>query len=105
MQIGKNLREHDIGTPGYYSIGSDAYPITVIGYSRYGYIVQHDKFTGDKENGHDYFGTQVWKFERNPHGQIMEVTYKPSRERWSPKGQNVGYVHFGEWYAHQDPSF
>ncbi len=98
-------QEVAIGTPGYYSIGSDTYPVTCIAKTSRGYTIQYDKFTGDKENGHDYFGRQVWKFERNENGRTEEITWRPSRGRYQPKGRGVGAVFFGKWYAHQDPSF
>lgn len=98
------IKKWDIGTPGYYSIGSDTYPITIIGKTRFGYLVQFDHFEGDKAAGHNYFGIQKWKFSRNPNGRTMEVTWKPKWERWSEKGGGGG-VRFGEWHAHQDPSF
>jgi hypothetical protein len=71
-----------IGTHGCYSIGSDAYPVTVIAVSKSGkkITVQYDSFVGDKENGHDYFGTQVWRFERNENGRIEIPRQRRLRE-------------------------
>ncbi len=98
-------QEVEIGTPGYYSIGSDTYPVTCIAKTRHGYMIQYDKFRGDKEAGHDYFDAQKWKFERDENGRTEEITWRPSRGYYQPKGQGCGCVKFGKWYAHQDPSF
>lgn len=97
--------DHPVGTPGFYNIGSDTYPITIVQKTARGYVVQYDKFEDDKAAGHDYYGQQKYKFTRNPKGRLEEVTWKPRRSCWGMKGSNSGWVHFGEWRAYQDPSF
>jgi hypothetical protein len=95
-----------IGTHGYYSIGSDAYPVTVIAVSKSGkkITVQYDKFYGDKENGHDYFGQQKWRYERNENGRIEDFRWSDRRKRFQGKG-GTGSVYLNGWFAKQDPSF
>lgn len=98
-------REYPVGTPGFYNIGSDTYPVTIVAKVGATYWVRHEKFVGDKKAGHNYFGNQKWKITQNPHGRVEEVVWKPARKCYGIKGSTCGYVHFGEWRAYQDPSF
>ena len=94
-----------IGTPGYYAIGSDTYPITLIKNTGRVWTIQFDTFTADKANGHNYFGHQKWLITRNPNGRTEEITWRPRWARFRPKGSDCGTIKFGQWYANQDPSF
>ena len=96
----------EVGQHGTYYIGSDAYPITVIEIkSPKKIVVQFDDFLGDKENGHDYYGIQVWKILRKENGRTEEFTWKPKKEAFGPKGDSSGKLILGRWTAKQDPSF
>lgn len=94
-----------VGDKGYYSCGSDAYPVTVTKVSKSGFkiTVRQEKFVGDSENGHDYFGIQVWKFEENPKGQEITFYWQPSQEDWFDETCRLNIT--GKWFARQDPSF
>jgi hypothetical protein len=97
--------KYGVGTPGCYCIGSDTYPVTLIRQSKTGktILVQFDQFIGDVENGHDYFGNQVWKFVRNTSGRIQRFDWSEKYQKFSQGG--VGSVYLGKWAARQDPSF
>lgn len=92
-----------VGTPGYIAIGSDCYPVTLVKISKGGskVTVQVDNFVGDTENGHDYFGTQVWKITRNPKGRLETFNWSKKYQRY----RGSGSCYFGRWHAKQDPSF
>jgi len=95
-----------IGTHGCYSIGSDAYPVTIVAVSKSGrkITVQYDNYFGDKENGHDYFGSQVWRFERNENGRVESFNWSEKRQKYQGR-DGCGRVSLNGWYAKQDPGF
>lgn len=95
----------EVGTKGYYAIGTDVYPITVVKVSKTGakIWVRTENFIGDKENGHDYFGQQKWIITENPKGRIESAHWSTTGDRYRING--CGYVGFTGWRARQDPSF
>jgi len=97
----------EVGMHGTYSIGSDAYPVTVIEVYRNfrEIVVQYDNFVADKEKKHDYFGQQHWKIIRNEKGRTEIFTWKRKYKRFGPKSESSGTLHLGTWNAKQDPSF
>lgn len=99
------MKRIEIGTPGYFAIGGDAYPVTLIKQSKTGKViyVQYDEFVADKEAGHDYYGQQKWKFVRNENGRVERFDWSPTRQKYCQGGSGV--VRFGNWAAKQDPSF
>ena len=95
----------EIGTPGYYAIGTDIYPVTLVKQSPSGRTVwvQYDTFVGDVENGHEYFGHQVWKITRDESSRIERYDWSEKSQSFRSKG--CGWLRLGQWRAHQDPGF
>jgi hypothetical protein len=94
-----------IGTPGYYSIGTDTYPVTLVGTKGKVWQIRMEKFVGDMQAGHNWFGNQIWIITNNPKGQIIDITWREGNKIFRPKGTCCGAVVFGKWIAKQDPSF
>ena len=94
-----------VGDKGYYGVGSDIYPVTVVEIKKNGrqIIVRTVKFEGDKENGHDYYGRQVWKFNDDGTGNLITFNWAPRYNKWQNDGCRLHIK--GEWHAYQDPSF
>ena len=121
--------EPTVGMDATYYAWSDRYPLTVVEVSKnwnnknYDIVVcQQDKATPDKDKGYDYFGNQVYKYERNldgakyylksfiyKHPQAGEtkiyksVRWNDQSKRWNVLGKsNIG---FGIKEKYCDPSF
>jgi cytochrome c2 len=101
------MEKFEIGTPGYVGCGSDVYPVTLVRQSDSGKTiwVRYESFEGDIENGHDYFGHQVWKITPNPKGRIERFNWSNKIGRYSQGGVPWNTVKLGKWFAHQDPHF
>jgi hypothetical protein len=91
---------------------SDSYPYTVTELIHFktgnrkgqikGFIAQEDHAEPDKENGHDYFGNQVYKYSPNPNGRKAIVTLRKNG-KWVDEGGTAFGLGFRRKY--QDPSF
>lgn len=101
----KTITKPEIGAKGCYSIGGDAYPVTVIAVTPSGnkVTVRYEKFKGDIENGHEYYGQQKWIIEEDPKGRTETFSWHPSNKAYRQGG--CGWLRFNGWFAKQDPSF
>lgn len=95
-----------VGTKGYFCVGSDTYPVTLISATKSGKTVKfrRENFVGDVENGHEYYGIQKWIITENPNGFIETARWNEKRQRYLVSGR-MGVYFTGEWYAHHDPHF
>jgi hypothetical protein len=94
-----------VGTKGYHCVGSDTYPVTAVEVSKKGKWVKFrtEKFVGDKENGHDYFGEQKWIITEDPKGRVETAYWSAKRQRYVVDSSSVFFK--GQWFARKDPSF
>jgi hypothetical protein len=100
--------EIKVGTPGCYQIGSDRYPIIVTEViSPRKIVVMQIHFEADKANGHEYFGSQNWKFYPEERHSPVTLTLRKNG-RFVRQGLAMRYgsgYGFGQFSAYQDPSF
>ena len=91
-----------IGDGVTYSVGSDAYPYTVIGVERNGrkLILQSDDFKRIDSNG--LSESQEYEITPNPEGAVIEVTWKPSLGWYGSKWSRYSVGHRS---AYRDPHF
>lgn len=94
-----------VGMPCTYGVGTDCYPAHVQRISDSGKTIwiQDASAVADKENGHDYFGNQVWIVTPNPDGAINKVTLRQDGS-WRMTGR-TSRVGFGYARYYQDPHF
>lgn len=102
---GSNAVVPNVGDKGYYSCGTDIYPCTVSAVLKNGrqIMVRDFSFEGDKENGHDYYGTQVWKFTEKPNAKCIPFNWSHSKKKWKKSTMTLHIT--GERKARQDPNF
>jgi hypothetical protein len=94
-----------IGTHGTYQIGTDSYPVTVVGVERNGRVVTVQFDTAKHNAGSNYYGIQRHMIYRNEKGRTEKFTWKPSAQCYTLKGRPHGFLHLGEWKAYTDPCF
>lgn len=94
----------EIGQHGSYGVGSDAYPCTVVEVSPSGHrvVVEIDDFRAGP--GHDYYGQQVWVFERRVGGERVVFTRRRNGS-YIVKGSTFGGLSLRGWFAAQDPHY
>jgi hypothetical protein len=99
----KEEREITVGMGCTFGVGSDAYPAFVTRISDSGKTVwvKRGDFVADKENGHDYFGNQVWIC--TPNDSREEEAVRKTKYGWKMTGGSR--VYFGKARAYQDPHF
>jgi hypothetical protein len=92
----------NIGDGVTYSVGSDAYPYTVIGVERNNrkLILQSDHAVRVDNNGMSE--SQEYDITPDPEGSIIEVTWKPSLGCY---GNQYSRYYVGHRRKHRDPHF
>lgn len=102
--IKDEVREITVGMGCTFGVGTDAYPAFVSRISDSGKTVwiKRADFTGDKENGHDYFGSQKWICTPNDNRE-EEAVRKNKYGGWQLS--KYSRVYFGKARAYQDPHF
>ena len=96
------------GQGGSYGIGSDCYPITIIGWSKSGKTLYFQDATARATKDSDYYGDQTYLFIPNPEAEIQKATWRTGRRTggaFRPKGSNHGYVDTSGYRKRLDPCF
>lgn len=95
------------GMPAYYTIGSDAYPYTVIEVAANGkrVVLQADRIYRADTNG-PYSESQTYLFAPDPDGTVVAVSFRKTG-RWVEIGRKpgCGFFTLGKRAAYRDPSF
>jgi hypothetical protein len=91
-----------IGTPGFYSVGSDIYPCTVVRVTKTRIYVRDAKRWVVEGSVQD--GTAVYAFEADSNGRELTFTLRDCGA-YRERGCNHGRLHLGEYRAYMDPSF
>jgi len=86
------------------SVGSDAYPYTVLKIKEKYLWAQRDSFK--MAEGGEYFGNQIWDCYRNLCAPVELYTLRKDN-RWRKKGDSLkaGPLYVGFRRPRQDPSF
>lgn len=93
------------GDGGWYNVGSDRYPFTVIKrLSPKRILVQEDTSTAGE--GHDRYGKQVWEYSRDLSGRTKTFTLRKTGY-WKECGTSRygSTAFFGERQRYDDPHF
>ena len=87
---------------GYYGLGGDEYPATVIARTAKTITIRHCKWRGDVENGHDYFGNQKWIIEEDENGHVETCHWHPSKGCFVTEG---GCIVVNGHHRYENPCF
>lgn len=91
-----------VGTPGFFILGSDRYPCTVIAISKTGHRITVQQDEVQRWAPHpDCYGME---FRRNAAGRVTTFTRRRDG-RYREQGANYGYLSLGGWSAYSDPHF
>ena len=95
--------EPEIGMGGTLCVGSDCYPVTVVDMNenKTEVVVQSDNYKPDV--GYDYYGNQVYIYERNTSSPKLHFTLRKNGYWVQKKGTQL--LSLGHRRAYQDPSF
>jgi Tol biopolymer transport system component len=96
------------GQGGSYGIGSDSYPVTIVGWSKSGKTIYYQAAIARATSNSDYYGAQRYLFVADPSAPIQAATWRTGRRTagaFRPKGSKHGYVSTNGYYKRTDPSF
>ena len=99
------------GQGGYYSVGSDVYPVTIIGWSKSGKTLYYQAALAQPTETHEHFGRQDYTFEPDPNAGIQIATWRrPGRVggrngRFVPQGATTTTIGTTGYHKRIDPSF
>ena len=96
------------GQGGSYGIGSDTYPVTIIGWTKSGKTLYYQDAIARATNDSDYYGTQRYLFIADPSAKVRTATWRTGRRTggaFRPKGSKCGYIGTNGYYKRMDPSF
>ena len=98
----------EAGQGGSYSIGSDSYPITIIGWSKSGKTLYYQDAIARATQNSDFYGTQRHLFVADPSAPVETATWRTGRRTggaFRPKGSNHGYIGTKGYHKRLDPGF
>lgn len=87
---------------GYYGLGGDEYPATVIARTAKTITIRHCKSRGDIEHGHDYYGNQKWIIEEDENGHVETCHWHPAEGCFVTSG---GCIVVNGRRRYENPSF
>ena len=87
---------------GYYGLGGDEYPATVIKRTAKTITIRHCKSRGDVEHGHDYYGNQKWIIEEDENGHVETCHWHPAKGCFVTSG---GCIVVNGRRRYENPSF
>ena len=94
------------GQGGTYTIGSDCYPITIVGWSKSGKTLFYQEATARPTRGSDFYGIQSCLYTPNTDAEIKKATWRRSNGGcFKPAGRPCGFVDAGGYSKRIDPSF
>jgi hypothetical protein len=96
------------GQGGSYGIGSDSYPVTIIGWTKSGKTLYYRSAIARATKDSDYYGTQTYLFIADPSAPVKTATWRTGRRTggaFRPKGSTNGYVSTNGYRKRMDPSF
>ena len=94
-----------VGQGGCYCIGSDRYPITVVGWSASGKTLYYRRARAHATKASNPFGMQSYVFTENPDAPVRTATWRRKDKRFRPKGSKWASIHTNGYDAYTDPSF
>ena len=99
-----NGSDVEFGTAGAYSVGSDIYPCTVVGWSKSGKTVWVQDAEYKVISGSTYDGSAKYECWPNALRPLKKATFRKDR-RFRFSGVRHGSVSFGRFSVHIDPHF
>ena len=95
----------ELSTPsgGTYQVGSDTYPVTIVGFSRSGKTVFYRRANYRMAPGHDYLD-QEYIYEDHPKAEIKKATWR-RRGGFKPVGCQTTYIRTNGYGCYRDPHF
>ena len=94
-----------VGTHGSYSVGSDAYPLTVVEVSKSGHRVVCEQDEYKAVSGDIYSGNVVYEFTRREGGNRIVFTRRANGRYRQAGSKTTGGLSLNGWFAKYDPSF
>jgi len=95
----------EVGQGGSYGIGSDRYPVTIIGWTKSGKTIWYQTATGKRTDNNGMSECQSYEFTPNPNGRVSVGTWRRRVNSFQPKGDNCGYIGTNGYDQYRDPSF
>jgi hypothetical protein len=94
-----------VGTPATMTLGSDAYPYTVVEFSasKKTLVLRADQYRAKRDGSHDYYSNQSYDYRTNEQGQTIKATLR-SDGRYRVSGGQQG-ITLGYRVHRSDPSF
>jgi hypothetical protein len=104
-----------------YHIGSDTYPITIVGWSTSGKTLYYQRAKAHPTKGSDFYGDQTYLYSVNPSALLEVATYRTGKQdsgsyydrrsdkrveyagTYRPKGSKTGYLSFRGYGCRLDP--
>ena len=93
------------GQGGSYHIGSDTYPVTIVGWSKSGKTVFYQAAVARPTKDSDFYGTQSHLFVADPSAPVKKATWRKGDESFRPKGSKHGSIGTSGYRSYLDPGF
>ena len=94
-----------VGSGGSYSIGSDTYPITIVGWSASGKVLYYRDARAHPTVDSDPYGIQRYLFTEDPTAPVRTATWRKSSGVYKPMGASSGVIRTDGYHKYMDPSF
>ena len=95
----------EAGQGGCYSIGSDRYPVTIIGWTKSGKTIYYQYADAKRTDNNGMSESQSYEFTPNPNGRVGVATWRRRTNSFQPKGGRSGYLSTTGYAKYRDPSF
>lgn len=93
------------GQGGSYTIGSDIYPVTIVGWSPSGRTIYYRRAHAHATGASDYYGEQAYLFTDNAEAPTQAATWRRAASAFRPKGDKCGTVKTDGYDAYTDSAF
>jgi len=98
----------EAGQGGSYCIGSDRYPVTIVGWTKSGKTIFYQAAKRARNDNNGAFSeAQSYLFWSNPKAPVQKATWRTTRHGsfYRESRERTGFIHTSGYDAHFDPSF
>ena len=96
------------GQGGCLGIGSDRYPVTIVGWTKSGKTIYYQGANSRRVDDNGLSEDQSHTFSPDPGAEVETATWRTGARHggeFVPKGRQHGYISTRGHVAHRDPSF
>ena len=90
---------------GSYTVGSDVYPMVILGWTKSGKTIFCQEAKSRRCDGNGYGEDQAWMVWENPNGRRFKATWRSKEKEFRRSYNKYGFVYTDKFRCYRDPSF